>query len=242
MQFSVLHLLNNEILKLGLYKDNTKNILIKIPTIIQMHTDLDLSTSLNLFTLDDTLLFEDNANKISRLDFLNYFLLQSDNKDQVFLKAKEFILNLEFINGAMTVDSIELTNEDLMNIMEVLKLGFGSINFAQYKNKKTLQTTDQNLSEDEKRMLDLEKKVQSKKSKEQQESKDDGEYSIENIIVTVIYEYRLTMQEVLNLNYFTLFWYFKYAMGIHSYRMQNFALPSGAIKDVKYFTEKINKK
>jgi hypothetical protein len=95
MQFSVLHILNNEILKLGLYKDSTKNILIKIPTIIQMHTDLDLSTSLNLFTLDDTLLFEDNANNISRLDFLNYFLLQSDNKDQVFLKAKEFILRSE---------------------------------------------------------------------------------------------------------------------------------------------------
>lgn len=242
MQFSVLHLLSNEVLKLGLHQDNTKNILIKIPTIIQIHTDLDLSTALNLFMLDDSMLFDNKTNNITRIDFLNYFLLESENKNQVFAKTKEFILNLEFVDNVMKVDFVELTNEDLINIMEVLKLGFGSINFSQYKNKKLLETNNSVLSKDEQRMLDFEKKLQSKKLKEKQESKDDGEHSIENIIITVIYEYRLSMQEVLNLNYFTLFWYFKYAMGIHSYRMQNFALPSGAIKTVQYFTEKINKK
>lgn len=243
MRFSVLHLLKNETIKLSLTDDENKKILIKLPTVGKLHLDEDFTVAINLFILDEEVLMKEAIDKVSRLDFLNYFLLTTENQEMVIKGIGEFILNFNFYEGQMMVDSIPLNEQDLLNIKDVLKLGLGSLSFDQYENKVLEKETSKDLSEDEKRMIELEKKVQAKKTKETQSKKQEiNNYSLENIILTVMYEYKLTMDEVLNLNYYTLFWYFKYAMGIHSYRIQNFALPSGAVKKIMHFTEKITKK
>jgi hypothetical protein len=57
-------------------------------------------------------------------------------------------------------------------------------------------------------------------------------------MAAVSYEFGYTIEHMMNMNYFTLLWYYSYTGKIHVYRINHFALSSGMVKKINtdYFT------
>jgi hypothetical protein len=243
MRFNFINLLNNDIIELPFEGSEDVFIKVQIPTIETLNTDREMMVTSNLFLLKDSDLIRPDKNgktDINRLDFINYFLDNSDQKELHIKKMKELIVNVEFKNQKLCIDGIPLTSKDLEEIKALLKLGFGSITFKEYSAQKMLQD-DSELSPQEKRLLDLEKKLERKKEVQQEKPEESsGSYDnqMESVLISTMYEFRLTLKEVLNFNYYTLFWYYNYAIKVHGYRVQNYAIATGSVKSIKHFTQK----
>jgi hypothetical protein len=54
----------------------------------------------------------------------------------------------------------------------------------------------------------------------------------------VIYEFGFDFEKIMNMNYFTLIWYYSYTGKLHVYRINQQAISSGMVKKINtdYFT------
>lgn len=88
------------------------------------------------------------------------------------------------------------------------------------------------LDEFEKRMRENEAKINKIKQKVEDQS-----LELDKIMIAVMKEFNLTIEEVLSLNLFTVFWYYVHALKINNYRVETIAFGNGLIKKHKYFIE-----
>lgn len=90
----------------------------------------------------------------------------------------------------------------------------------------------------EKRMKELEAKVQAKKQKQKSNEDQDGQNILESIMIAVTYEFGFSLEDIMNMNYFTLIWYYSYTGKLHVYRINQQAIASGMVKKINtdYFT------
>ena len=87
-------------------------------------------------------------------------------------------------------------------------------------------------------MKELEAKVQAKKDRKKSMEEKDDQSLIENIMIAVTYEFGFSLEEIMNMNYFTLIWYYSYTGKLHVYRINQQAIASGMVKKINtdYFT------
>lgn len=76
-----------------------------------------------------------------------------------------------------------------------------------------------------------------KKIKARKEQPQDSKLELEQAIVTVIKEFHFSMDDVMQMNVFTLLWYYTYALRYNNYRVETIAFGNGLIKKHKYFSE-----
>lgn len=96
----------------------------------------------------------------------------------------------------------------------------------------TNKEEEKELDEFEKIIREREEKVRRIKNKAQNSNLD-----IERVLITVLKEFNLKMEDLLPMNMYTIFWYYKYAIKYGFYRIETVAAGNGLLKKHKHFSE-----
>jgi hypothetical protein len=91
------------------------------------------------------------------------------------------------------------------------------------------------MDEIEKRLKESEDKI--RRIKQQKEPVQNTQLQLDRAVITVIKEYHFTMENVMQMNIFTLLWYYMYALKYNNYRIETLAYAGGLIKKHHYFSE-----
>lgn len=171
--------------------------------------------------------------KLSRREILNIVLEEAEEKEDILSHLKKIILNCYFDNGFLFVGEKEITEAEIEKISKLIRIAIGEEKYEDYSEK------EKTLTDEERRLLELEEKIKKKKQTQQQaEEKVDSKSVLEDIMIAVTYEFGFTLEHIMNMNYFTLLWYYSYTGKIHVYRINQFAIGSGMVKKINtdYFT------
>jgi RNA-binding protein YlmH len=76
-----------------------------------------------------------------------------------------------------------------------------------------------------------------KRIKQKREEGTDAELSLDKILAAVMKEFRLKMDDLLEMNLFSIFWYYNMSLRYNNYRVETIAYGNGLIKKHKYFIE-----
>lgn len=95
---------------------------------------------------------------------------------------------------------------------------------------------DKVLSEMDRKMKAAEEKLKriKNKRKEQQEG---GSLEFDKIVGAIMKEFRISLPELLQMNMFSVFWYYQLCLRYNNYRVETIAYGNGLIKKHKYFIE-----
>ena len=234
MIFNRIQMLRNKPIKIAREKENTY-LYVQGPTIGQIYEDE------KLFLLSQMLIMEEKELKkfleikiegLERLGTITIMLTQFKEKEILLEKIKQIVLGLEIIKGSIYVNGDILTAKELDRIQEILLIMMGQ------KNELNQEEVQEELTPQEKRMKELEAKVQAKKDRKKSMEEKDDQSLIENIMIAVTYEFGFSLEEIMNMNYFTLIWYYSYTGKLHVYRINQQAIASGMVKKINtdYFT------
>ena len=230
MTFNRIQMLSNKPIRIARDKQDSY-LFVQGPTIGQVYEDdkLFLATQILIMPekeLKNFLNLKDS--KLNKLELLTLLLTNYKEKDDILEKFKQIILGLYIKDNKLYIDSELLKQQEVDRIESILQIIMGQ--------KVEKKEDEPELSPQEKRLKDLEDKVKAKKQKQEPEREDEN--GIENIIIAVIYEFGFDFEKIMNMNYFTLIWYYSYTGKLHVYRINQQAISSGMVKKINtdYFT------
>jgi hypothetical protein len=233
MTFNRIQALRNSKIKVA-REDEKTYFYIQGPTIGELYDDdrLFLVCQILLMGTEELKSFLKIEEDISKLQIITMLLTKLDENEDLTTKLKKIIIDLNIKNEVIHIGQSRLKASELEKVSEVLQILMGQTNKVQ----------EEKLSPDEKRLRDLEAKVKAKKEQQSGNAKLDDEESdknnIEDIILSVIYEFGFDFEKIMNMNYFTLIWYYSYTSKLHVYRINQHAIGSGMVKKINtdYFT------
>jgi hypothetical protein len=235
MTFNRIQLLRNSPIKVA--RDQIEDfIYVQGPTIANIYSDEIYFFSLQLITMpmNDLMAFLKVTNeKLSRIEIINIVLEEAQEKEKVLESFKKIIINCDFIDGFLQHGNKEISEEEIRKISRLLKIIMGQEKYEDYDGNDSKELTDM-----EKRQIELDERIRKKKESQKKESVVDEKNVLEDIIIAITYEFGFKLEDIMNMNYFTLLWYYSYTGKIHIYRFNQFALSSGAVKKINadYFT------
>lgn len=230
MTFNRIQLLRNKPIKISRSLPNLY-FHVQGPTIGEVYDNDKLFLVVQILMMEEAELkkFLKIEDKLSKLEILTLILTKFEERGIILIEMQKVILGLNLKDNKIFIDKYQMTKKELELTSEVLQLIMGQ------KNDSNIE--GENLNPEEIRVRELEKKVQEKKKKEDKKEVD-SENLLENIIMAVIYEFRLSIEEIMNMNYFTLIWHYSYTSKLHVYRINQSAIGSGMVKKINtdYFT------
>jgi hypothetical protein len=204
------------------------------PTIGQIYEDDKLFMAVQILMmpekeLKDFLNLKDTS--FDKLQLLTLLVTEYKEKETLINYFSQIILGLKIKNDRIFIDTQLLKLKEVSSIQEILQTIMGQ--------KAKPSKEEKELSPQEKRLLELEEKINRKKNQKQEEKlSETDENHIENIMVAVMYEFGFDFEKIMDMNYFTLIWFYSYTSKLHVYRINQFAIGSGMVKKINsdYFT------
>lgn len=233
MTFNRMQMLRNKPIRISRDKENLY-LYVQGPTIGEIQEDekLFLAGQMLMMQKEDLKeLIQMENDKLSSLEMITLVLTKFEDKDIILKSFQKLILGLKVEKNRLFVEEDPLTEGELLRIKEILLTIMGQ--------KPRIEKEEKDLTPEEIRMRELEKKVQSKKKEKKEiEGTDEKQNMIEDIMVAVIYEFGFSIEQIMNMNYFTLIWYYSYTGKLHVYRINQHAIGSGMVKKINtdYFT------
>jgi hypothetical protein len=140
----------------------------------------------------------------------------------------KYIKNSEYKENAIFVDNEKIMSYELDYIVEKILIALGQKNFDEKEEK-----IDEKLNPAIAKILKAQKESEEKLKKIKQK-KSEGGLSIEQIMLAVTYEFRISSKDLLELNYFGLIWYFSYVGKVDAHKLNQLILSSGMSKQKTY--------
>jgi hypothetical protein len=197
MTFNRIQLLRNKPIKISRSLPNLY-FHVQGPTIGEVYDNDKLFLVVQILMMEEAELkkFLKIEDKLSKLEILTLILTKFEERGILLIEMQKVILGLNLKDNKIFIDKYQMTKKELELTSEVLQLIMGQ------KNDSNIE--EENLTPEEIRVKELEKKVQEKKKKQEDKKETNSENLLENIIMAVIYEFRLSIEEIMNMNYFTL--------------------------------------
>lgn len=233
MIFNRMQGLRNGKIKIAREVENTY-FYIQGPTIGELYEDekLFLVSQILLMTTEELKEFLKIESDFSKLEMITMVVTKFEDGSALIDKFKKIILNFNIKNQLIYIDKDRIQEPELEKISDVLEILMGQKNQSDFKK----------LSPDEQRLEDFEKKLKEKKlaqaNNDDKNVNDSSTVMIENIIIAVIYEFGFDFEKIMNMNHFTLIWYYSFTSKLHVYRINQHAIASGMVKKINtdYFT------
>ena len=201
MTFNRIQLLRNSPIKI--LRDDLKSfIYIQGPTIGDLYDDEIYFFSLQLMTMpmEDLQKFLNVTNKkLTRIEIINIVLKEAEEKEMILQSLKKTILQCDFTDNFLEKNDIEISNEEMKKISRILKVIMGQEKYEEYDGKEEKELTELEI----KQKL-LEEKIQKKKKTEKPGTESEDKNVLEDIIVSLTYEFGLKIEDIMNMNYFTV--------------------------------------
>jgi large-conductance mechanosensitive channel len=199
----------------------------KVPNLEDYITDRNLLTFLSLLEVDRA--------QFSGLDVsTNYKMLVvliNNNlyTEEIVFTLNKYIPNIIIKPEGFYIDKNKLIAPELDFIILAWKIALGSKTLEDIPSS---SKEEQELDEFEKKIKEKEEKIKKIKSKAETNNLD-----IEKVLITVMKEFTLKMEDLLPMNMYTLFWYYKYGLKYGFYRIETVAAGNGLLKKHKHFSE-----
>jgi hypothetical protein len=151
--------------------------------------------------------------------------------DPIIETLHKFIDNLSIEPNGLFVDNEYITHEEFIFLTDCWQIAVGS------KSLETKQPEAETaeLTEIEKRIKASEEKI--RKIKAQKEQAKENKLELDKAVITIIKEFRMNMEQVMQMNIFTILWYYSYALRYNAYRVETIAYGNGLIKKHHYFID-----
>ena len=231
--FTELSLLRN--IEIFWFNDDQNIIRVHIPTIGQLTDDHELNMILQYFLSQDSK-EEGEDGYASIIKILNNNSIRSIIVNNLNKVIPGFRVSGIYL---MIGDDI-LTSKDLQFIIHVLKVGLAMKDYTPWPPKslnKEKTEIDNKFDTFKQRMEAAEERIRKIKQKSRKQK---GEYSpLIDYFAAIAYEFKLSLDEIFNLNYYTLVFYYRQVGKLDAYRINSMAFASGNLKKNskhKYFT------
>lgn len=234
-QFSIRSTLDKFVLihnlPIEFFIENRRPIKFRCPSIREVSSDLNLRIFIGLMTLDKKqiaeLKFKVNV-KINDYGSLAQAFLFDDNYNKIISKyLVMFIQNAEYKNKEIHVDNEKLNSYELNYIIETIMV---SLSRKDYEEKQ--EAKEEEVNPIMAKILAAQKESEEKLKKKKQ--KGGKGYSIEEILLAVSYEFGISLEELLNRNYFSLIWHFSFVAKVDAHKLNQMILSSGMSKQKNY--------
>jgi hypothetical protein len=214
--------------------DNRRSIKFVCPTINDIFTELDIRTFLTVISLSPEKIKElkmtakfdtSSAGKIIQgfMGFSDYGpILQ-----KYFLK---YILNSTVKENAIFVNDEKVLSNELEYIADVIQMSLNQKTFVEDPVPKS-ELEDPVLGKILKAQQQAEEKLKKAKAKKTKSTKG---YAIEDIMLSISYEFGISMAELLNKTYFSLTWHFGFVPKVDAHKLNQLILSSGMSKKKNY--------
>lgn len=157
-------------------------------------------------------------------------LIGSKDYSQILVKyLLKYIKNSEYKEQAIFVDNEKVMSYELEYIIDKILISVGQKNFEEEEEKLNEEKLNPEIAKILKAQKESEEKLKKAKQKKSQ-----GSLSIEQIMLAVTYEFRISSKDLLELNYFSLIWYFGYVGKVDAHKLNQMILSSGMSKQKSY--------
>jgi len=217
--------------------DGRRVIQFKFPTIKELTSEINLRMFIGLMSMTEEKLKEMGIKLLVKPDsygalaygllfneiyapIISYYLLKYIDKSEI--KNKEIYVAEEKVNSA-----------EINYIIENIMISIGKKEYAEPDEQ-----TEKELEENPimAKILAAQKEAEEKLNKiKQKKAKNSGKgYTIEEIMLAISYELGLSIEYLLNLNYFAVIWYFGFVSKVDAHKLNQMILSSGMSKQKSY--------
>jgi hypothetical protein len=201
MTFNKIQLLRNQPIQVERENPGT-HLFVQPPTISQLYDDNLYFFTIQLLTVEIESLkniLKVKNKKLSRVEIINIILEEADENQEILKHLQKIILGCYFDQNFLCLNEKEITETEINKISKLLKISIGEQKYEDYSEE------EKTMTDDEKRLLQLEEKIKKKKEAQQGASKEvDSKSILEDIIIAVTYEFGFTLEHIMNMNYFAL--------------------------------------
>jgi hypothetical protein len=201
MTFNKIQLLRNQPIQVERENPGT-HLFVQPPTISQLYDDNLYFFTIQLLTVEIESLkniLKVKNKKLSRIEIINVILEEADENQEILNHLQKIILGCYFDQNFLCLNEKEITETEINKISKLLKISIGEQKYEDYSEE------EKTMTDDEKRLLQLEEKIKKKKEAQQGASKEvDSKSILEDIIIAVTYEFGFTLEHIMNMNYFAL--------------------------------------
>jgi uncharacterized UBP type Zn finger protein len=201
MTFNKIQLLRNQPIQVERENPGT-HLFVQPPTISQLYDDNLYFFTIQLLTVEIESLkniLKVKNKKLSRVEIINIILEEADENQEILKHLQKIILGCYFDQNFLCLNEKEITETEINKISKLLKISIGEQKYEDYSEE------EKTMTDDEKRLLQLEEKIKKKKQAQEDPGKEvDSKSILEDIIIAVTYEFGFTLEHIMNMNYFAL--------------------------------------
>jgi hypothetical protein len=217
--------------------NDRRPITFRCPTIREMITDLDFMSFISALSLTPEKIKEQNI-KLSfttntRGEIIQglIFINEVNNVLQKYfvklLQGAELVNNREiFVNGE------KVLSYEWQYIADTILVSLGQEEYVDKKQTETEKESESNpiIS----KILQAQKENEEKLKKAKQKKSSNNKLTIEEVMLSLVYEFGIPFEKLLDMNYFGVVWCFGYVGKVDAHKMNQMILSSGMSKEKNY--------
>jgi hypothetical protein len=205
----------------------------RFPTVKETLGDLQFKVFLGIIILTPEeikkrdLKFNFKIEKVG--DLIQGLIASRDYFKNIVPYLLKYITNSEYKDAEIYVDNEKIMSYELNYIVEKILISVGQSTFKEEEKKENIENINPMMANILKAQKESEEKLKKKKEKNSQ-----GKLSIEEIMLAVTYEFGISQKDLLDLNYFSIIWYFGYVGKVDAHKLNQMILSSGMSKQKSY--------
>ena len=213
-------------------RDKKTPIRFRVPNLDAYIVDSNLTLLLNLVRVNlEDFKNEDQLAFANHYELLLYLCFNGDLQDRIVDILEEYIPDVRIQVNGLFIDVDKISVEEFNFIIIAFNVALGLT---------TLDEVDK-VSEEEdpydKKAREADERVQRIKKKSSQEQSPNTGFEMDKVMLGVIKEFGFTMDQVLDMNIYTLLWFYQYVWKINNYDIETIAYGNGLLKKHKHYLD-----
>lgn len=238
------HNLTEEALLINLpiyVESQERDIKIKIPTYRETLEHYDFNIFLSILSVEYKKLAQYKKELSftfeNRAELIRGLALWSAYKEVLQHYMKKYIEGIEFQKFKAEIDGVKVTSEEFELIADILLIGLAikSYDFGDNGSDEEDKSEQEVKNERIRQMLQKEKEVKQKVlAAKKKKAKNSGQkVTMERYIMSTIYTFGVSLQDLYNSNPYTVFWYFRNVQLIDIHKVNQIAAGNGLLSEKK---------
>lgn len=217
--------------------NNARPIKFTLPTIKDVNNNLDFNVFSSIISLTPEKIKNEGINlnflSKSKGDIIQGLIYSSQYRDTIIKYFLKYINNSALKDDGIYLNDVKILSYELEYIANIILISIGVKEFDESLIKqKSEEELDPLMAEILRKQKESEERLKEIKAKKAKNS--NAKYGIEEISLAVCYEFGLKMDDIMEMNYFTLIWYFKFVSKVDGHKLKQLILSSGFSKQKSY--------